>query len=211
VSPATVKRLRPRKKKIDSFHHGDLREALILAAQAAVARDGHMAMTLRPLAVRLGVSQPAVYRHFGSREALLMAVAERVAGLLAADILTARDAKRDPFAKLRAAGRAYVDWAYRHPNWFRLLSSRIPADTRSKPIDPLPDSYFHAAMGGIVPLSDPRLRDAYRACWAVAHGLATFVVERVFQLVESDEERLAAAYAALDCQIELLRSKWPDG
>jgi hypothetical protein len=44
---------------------------------------------------------------------------------------------------------------------------------------------------------------------ALSHGLATFVVERVFQLVDTDEERLAAADAAIDCYVSMLRARWP--
>jgi hypothetical protein len=49
--------------------------------------------------------------------------------------------------------------------------------------------------------------DAYRAFWALAHGLATFVVERVFQLVDSDEERIAAADAAIAVFVGACRAK----
>ena len=121
----------------------------------------------------------------------------------------AMHAQRNPFEAMRAAGRSYLRWACLHPNLFRLISSRIPSEQPKAPPPPLPREHYYHAMGGVVPIDDPRLADAVRVSWAVVHGLATLVVERVFQLVETDEERLAAADAAIDCYVEMLRAKWP--
>jgi AcrR family transcriptional regulator len=206
-TPAARKHARA--KRAGAFHHGDLREALIAAATAAVERRGHGELSLRPLAQRLGVTQPAVYRHFRNKGALLAAVAERAWLGLDAALASAAAAGRDPYHALRLSGRAYVDWAHQHPHLFRLFSSRVPAAQRAAPHPALPREYYHRGMAGVVPIDDPLLADAFRATWAVAHGLATLVVERVFQLVDTDAERLAAAYAALDCYVEMVRAKWP--
>src|SRR5271156_2087735 len=65
----------PSVKAANVYHHGDLRAALIVAAREALEAMAADAVTLKSLAARLGVSQPAPYRHFDSREALLAAVA----------------------------------------------------------------------------------------------------------------------------------------
>jgi AcrR family transcriptional regulator len=207
--PARKRGVRPRAKRAGAFHHGELREALIRAATAAVERHGHDQVSLRPLAERIGVTQPAVYRHFRDKGALLAAVAERAWGELDGAMSEARASSSEPLAAMRMAGRAYVEWAHAHPNLFRLLSSRVPAEQRAEPLAPLPREHYHAGMAGVVPLDDPRLADAFRVTWAFAHGLAVLVVERVFQLVETDEARLAAAYDAIDCYVEMLRARWP--
>ncbi len=62
-------------KTPDAYHHGDLRSALLVAARDALKTAPAETVTLKSLALRLGVSQPAPYRHFASREALLAAVA----------------------------------------------------------------------------------------------------------------------------------------
>ena len=59
-----------RTKASDAYHHGDLREGLLAAAREALETSPPEAITLKALAVRLGVSQPAPYRHFANREAL---------------------------------------------------------------------------------------------------------------------------------------------
>ena len=65
---------RPARKPQHTYHHGDLRDALVRAALQDVERGGPEAVNISALAKKLGVSQPAPYRHFADRDALLMAV-----------------------------------------------------------------------------------------------------------------------------------------
>ena len=65
---------RPARKPQNTYHHGDLREALVQAALREAEAGGPEAISLKALALELGVSQPAPYRHFADREALLAAV-----------------------------------------------------------------------------------------------------------------------------------------
>src|ERR1700753_4270537 len=62
------------RKPPNSYHHGDLRDTLVQAALGEAERGGPQAISIKALAKRLGVSQPAPYRHFADREALLEAV-----------------------------------------------------------------------------------------------------------------------------------------
>jgi AcrR family transcriptional regulator len=62
------------RKPQNTYHHGDLREALVQAALREAERGGPEAISIKALAKKLGVSQPAPYRHFADREALLQAV-----------------------------------------------------------------------------------------------------------------------------------------
>jgi len=58
-------------KNDSSYHHGDLRAALIKAATAEIERGGYENLSLRELADSVGVSRGAPYRHFADRRALL--------------------------------------------------------------------------------------------------------------------------------------------
>src|SRR6478609_11679446 len=62
------------RKSENTYHHGDLRDALIKAALREAEQGGAEAISIKALAKQLGVSQPAPYRHFSDREALLAAV-----------------------------------------------------------------------------------------------------------------------------------------
>ena len=62
------------RKPLNTYHHGDLRDALVQAALSEVELGGPEAISISALAKKLGVSQPAPYKHFADRETLLMAV-----------------------------------------------------------------------------------------------------------------------------------------
>lgn len=104
-----------------TYHHGDLREALLDAVLTVVAEEGVHAVKVSALARRCGVSSGAPFRHFTNREALLVAAAERaVDGQLAA-MDAAAEQVTDPLEAERARGVAYIRWAVEHPGAFRLL------------------------------------------------------------------------------------------
>ena len=58
-----------------TYHHGDLRAALVRAAMELLEESGETALSLRAVARRAGVSPAAPYRHYADREALVSAVA----------------------------------------------------------------------------------------------------------------------------------------
>src|ERR1700745_4332933 len=64
---------RSARKPQNTYHHGDLRDALVQAALKEAEQGGPEAISLKALAKKLGVSQPAPYRQFADRDALLQA------------------------------------------------------------------------------------------------------------------------------------------
>ncbi|MFO1170188.1 MAG: TetR/AcrR family transcriptional regulator [Hyphomicrobiaceae bacterium] len=111
-------------KARQSYHHGDLRKALIEAGIAILAEGGTEGLTLRAAAARAGVSHAAPAHHFGSLQGLLTAIAtvgfER---FHAAIDLAMAIAPPSPVERLRAAGRAYVGFAIAHPAIVQLMFS----------------------------------------------------------------------------------------
>ena len=57
-----------------TYHHGDLRAALLQAAGEILEKEGLEALSLREAARRAGVSHNAPYRHFPDRDSLLAAL-----------------------------------------------------------------------------------------------------------------------------------------
>lgn len=114
------------------YHHGDLRQALIEAALAFIAREGVEALSIRAIAKQAGVSPGAPFRHFADRTALLTAVAEEATRRFLAEIAaaTAREADPSPRARLLAIGRAYLSWARANPTYFEIVSTRRLIDYR---------------------------------------------------------------------------------
>ena len=202
-----VKRARPQKKRAGDFHHGNLREAVIEAALRALEDGDPSAVSLRKIAKTLGVSDPAIYRHFANRDAVLAAAGMRgMQAMMEVMVESAADAL-DPAEVLRAVGRAYVRFAAGHPGWFRLYFSRAYMDRWGDEGDDM-----HAAMEAerrlklaLAELVDEaRVDDSYRAIWGLAHGLSNLVTERAFRRVDTDDARIATADAAIEIFVDAL-------
>jgi AcrR family transcriptional regulator len=104
-----------------TYHHGDLRAALITVAAAEIERIGYENLSLRELAESLGVSRAAPYRHFADRSALLAALAAGGFDELAAIYRKAGGSGKTPQLRLAASGRAYLAFAEERPQLFRLM------------------------------------------------------------------------------------------
>lgn len=101
---------------------GGTRSGLLRAAAGLLEEGGMEAVTLRAVGRAAGVSRQAPYRHFADKEALLSAVAvgyfERLWGEMAG---AAEDMGGDPIGHLDAMCEAYVRFALRNPNRYRLM------------------------------------------------------------------------------------------
>lgn len=98
-----------------SYHHGDLRQTLLDAAESLLEEGGIDALSLRDAARRAGVSHSAPYRHFPAKIDLLYALVERGFRALDDEMRRAGTVSEDPVKQLEEAGFAYVRLAVRHP------------------------------------------------------------------------------------------------
>lgn len=105
-----------------SYHHGNLRRALLAAAERTVRERGVQDLSLRELAREVGVSHAAPRRHFPDRQALLDAVAESGFERLGAELRTAADGAGDAFqSRLEATAAAYIRFATADPALLDLM------------------------------------------------------------------------------------------
>lgn len=159
-----------------SYHHGDLRSALVAAGLKALETSDVADLSLRQIARDVGVSATAVYRHFPDKQALLDALAEEgIARLGEAHQAAALAAGADASA-FAATGRAYVRFALAHPALFRLTFSRcavgesIFGETLSAR---LLQQQASKNAGG-----DPQAtRRLMVQAWSVVHGLAMLMLD----------------------------------
>lgn len=166
-----------------TYHHGDLRRALLDAALQIVRREGMAALTLRAVARRAGVSHQAPYNHFADRDALVAAVAQEGFERLAAALAKARaDAGADnPVGQLQEGGVCYVVFAVEHPALFRVMFGPELADRSTHPeLSRAARAVFNdllAPAGTLLarPLSGG---DAVGVTlWAAVHGLAMLLID----------------------------------
>ena len=109
-----------------SYHHGNLRDALLAEAISVIEAQGVENVSIRQLAKNLGVSAAAPFRHFADRTTLLTAVAEQATENLSqavGDVLK-QAAAQSPWQQLLCIGEAYLGWARAHPSHFLVVSDR---------------------------------------------------------------------------------------
>jgi len=164
------------------YHHGNLRAVLVEAAVALVGERGPKGFTLREVARRAGVSHNAPYRHFASRDELLMAVADEGFLRLKETMELAVNRGANAQDRLQLSGCGYVEFALRWPNHFAVmfdLARELP-DNGAKP--PTGVGAFGVLMGciedaqlaGTLPGGDS-LPLALTA-WSLVHGIAKLAV-----------------------------------
>ena len=165
------------------YHHGDLRSALIAAAEAELTENGVDGFSLRATAKRAGVSHAAPAHHFRDAGALLDAVAaEGFARLTAAMKEEQAQASPEPMAQLAAAGIGYVRFAMANPQMFQLMFAPSRRGSAEAALRRNADAAFSVvvnAVGGLRGREAMRTEAGWRdsaACWAMAHGYAQLAV-----------------------------------
>lgn len=105
-----------------SYHHGDLRQAMLDRAAVVIQSKGIEALSLRGLARDLGVSHAAPNRHFKNKTHLLTAMAtDGYTRLKEATLTAAGTVTDDPWVRLNAMGQGYLHWALDNPASFNAI------------------------------------------------------------------------------------------
>ncbi|MBF0888308.1 MULTISPECIES: TetR/AcrR family transcriptional regulator [Gluconobacter] len=199
----------------ESYHHGDLKTALIVASEAIIRAEGVEGFTLRKAAKSAGVSPGAPSHHFNGTRGLLTAVAIRIFKQLGAE-LDALPSSGMPAQDLRTQALGYVTFAARNPGLFRLIC-RVDlidfkdADLIQASFEAL-THYAHAAaayFGHEPPNLHHRVfRPHMASAMATAHGLAHMVIEgRPALLFDTPDPISTFIETALP---SILLATWPD-
>lgn len=180
--PARPAPRRPR----ESYHHGDLRRALVDATIALLADVGPDVLSLREVARHVGVDHRAAYRHFEDKEALFAAVAEEgYRALVHAIRRELARARGDAPERLRVLARTYTRFAAEHPGHYRVMSGPRLNESGRFPALEVPVAEAFA-------IPSEEILEGVRACtldgedregtaiapWAAVHGLASLVLTR---------------------------------
>ena len=171
-----------------TYHHGDLRRALLDSALIILQTKDVKSLSLRGVARQAGVSHTAPYRHFADKAALLAAVAEEGFIEFGQYLQAAVEAaEAEPIASLKATGAAYIRYALDRPVHFRLMfnshalspDSEVPTSrlhiTSQKTFQILVDIIIAGQAAGKVVSGEPELLATGR--WALVHGLAMLMLD----------------------------------
>jgi AcrR family transcriptional regulator len=158
-----------------SYHHGDLRAALVEAGLKALETQDIEEISLRQLAREAGVSPTAVYRHFPDKDALLSALGEAGIAQMSAWQREAAAASSGGDA-FTATGRAYVRWALANPALFRLAFGRCREVGQSVFGDNDAARMLRAHAQGIAGDEAGAQRLMLQA-WSLVHGLTMLILD----------------------------------
>ena len=169
-----------------TYHHEDLRTALLTAAVEVLAESGPEELSLRELARRVGVSHTAPYRHFADKEAILAAVAEE--GFRALSLAQRSAIARHTHAldQLIESGVGYVNCALERPNHYRLMFGPWVRVGQHRGLGEAAAEAFGLLVGSIelcqrVGVYEKRdLMIAAQAHWAMVHGISIGIIDGIF-------------------------------
>ena len=162
------------------YHHGNLRAALLQAARARLSETTEADLSLRELAGRVGVSVNATYRHFPSKEALLMDLAAQGFDALTARMRQeiARCAAGSAEQRLHAAGVAYIEFARHDPALFRLMFGRKVQFAENPHFAAAAQGAFDVVVDCVAAVrgadaGSSQVVKAAAVAWSLVHGYAT--------------------------------------
>ena len=163
------------------YHHGNLRDALLIAARELLESDGVEGLSLRALAKATGVTQAAPYSHFRDKDDLLAAIAEegfqRLALQMAEDATGAASTRQ----RLERLMVSYIRFARENKALFQIMFGRELSDLRKYPTLAMTAGKSYALISTAVANKlkadvDPRFMTV--TLWSLCHGLTTLIVEQ---------------------------------
>jgi AcrR family transcriptional regulator len=194
------------KSQRDSYHHGDLADALIAAATQLARDGGPEAVVLREAARNVGVSATAAYRHFTGHGDLIHAVKQSAQNDLAAAMRAelamtapAPDRPTQVLRQLRALGNAYLRFAVTEPGLFRTAFTHTtnprehatPAHTPAAKAGSAASQLLTETLDELaaVGLLDPHRRGCAEifTC-SCAHGLAMLLLDGPLSALPADSQ-----------------------
>jgi AcrR family transcriptional regulator len=177
-----------RSSSVGSYHHGNLRNALLAAARDLLEERGPSALSLREIARRVGVSAPSAYHHFPSFDAIAVGLAEQGAAEMAECL---KAAPADGKSRLLRIGDAYVGFARANPALYRLMFGEgFPRASRDgqavRDLRQRAYAVITSALAERLPAADLPVAGLY--LWSVVHGLALLMIDGQVEPGEDADE-----------------------
>ncbi|MDE0473070.1 MAG: TetR/AcrR family transcriptional regulator [Gammaproteobacteria bacterium] len=155
---------------------------------------GLRALSMRNLAARLGVTAPALYRHYASKDEVLRDMVREAYRQSASYIYRALSAAT-PLERFLRAGEENLDFALTHPRWYEMMY--LSPERFGWPDYP-PEVAAHAQAthqfwmdrvrecvdAGYL-RAEADIRDVGMTMWAHSHGLITIYMRGLLDLSEA--------------------------
>ncbi|MDV3124297.1 TetR/AcrR family transcriptional regulator [Mycobacterium sp. 21AC1] len=182
-----VQPLKPLKRRRAPRGSGEqLREEILDAATGLLLETGHAkAVSIRSVAKRVGVTSPSIYLHFADKDALLDAVCARYFEKLDEEMQRAATGQSSAIDVLHAQGLAYVSFARRTPELYRIATMGDPRPGSDVDTTLNSAAFVHMCTSikaliaeGIYPPGDPT--SLALELWTAAHGVAAMLIAKPY-------------------------------
>ncbi|MBY5932578.1 TetR/AcrR family transcriptional regulator [Tateyamaria omphalii] len=161
----------------NTYHHGDLRSALLDAAEDDLRRTPDKIPSIRALAMKLGVSSTAPHAHFRTKSDLMTALAVRGFELLASELEAARRDRTD----LTALAEAYMAFAKSNLGLYRLMfatGTRLEDDEKLRQVSRAAYDMLRDTIEAVFPAAtEVERKERTLGAWGIVHGLASLAAE----------------------------------
>jgi AcrR family transcriptional regulator len=198
-----------------SYHHGDLKEALISSARKILSEQGADALSLRAIASDVGVSHMAPYAHFKNKKALFKSIAASGFRELSERMLLDSQDLSKAQDLILAYGATYVAFAIDNPQLYRLMLGQVEntgrrnqdnkesvggaeesaldislmqqeASTELEASSTRPFSLLQAAFAKANKNDDAmQIKAQAVGAWAMVHGMAALIIEGHFTIPDT--------------------------
>ena len=176
-----------------SYHHGDLRNALIVAAAEIIEDSGSVNFAMADAARRAGVSTAAPYRHFRDKDALLEAVTQLAfLGLGEAAREAVAGQSRGSIEAIIALGRTYIDYVTGKAAFYDLMWGDLGTRaTAAENFDENASGFFQLVRAVEAYLDAQGLEgtDAHTLSlqlWALVHGISAIAMSGKLEHFQPD-------------------------
>lgn len=171
----------------NKYHHGDLKAALLKAAKNLIVDKGIDTLSLRAIAIEVGVSHMAPYAHFKNKSELFKSVAAEGFLTLNENLQHIRLKFEQTEDLVLKYGVAYIEFATSNPQLYKLMLGQTnpgqPTDKASlSPSDKIlhqasRKTYFSLRDCFKVNESDERkVNIQAQGAWAFVHGIASLLI-----------------------------------
>jgi AcrR family transcriptional regulator len=200
-----AERLRDASRQRRDQEKQDVRQAILDAAAALFREHGYERFSLRQVAERIGYSPTTIYLYFTDKDDLLFTVADVGFTRFGEQLVAAATSTADPVERLRAMGRAYIDFGIQNPVYYQLMFMQrcdFLLGQRAGEYEPRIDSFgvlqqaVRAALeAGAVPAGDAE--PFADTLWALVHGIVAMAITMPFFTAERAHAAAAAGFALM--------------
>lgn len=168
------------------YHHGDLHEALLKAAERVLERDGLAGLTLRAVAREAGVSHAAPTHHFGDLTGLVSELAAIGFRMFNAAMEAAGNSETHPMMQGLASAKAYVAYAQAHPGMYGVMFRSQRLDYSRPSLREAAEASFAGLTGGVAASRQEHISTdtlsldqaaAIARAWSLVHGFTMLLLD----------------------------------